>query len=246
MMELIETVSNPLRLNKTAGAFDDSIANLFAMAAWIRHRLLAPQNMILIIFCAHGSIRSMKCPNGLELRSYPLTRRQLIVSAVVTGGLAASINYAGASTDDGVSHTAESIHQEPVFKANRKRVYEALTDAGQFSKVVQLGAATRSSMSLGNKAIEINPGAGGAFTLFGGHIVGRQIELVPNQRIVQAWRVADWNPGVYSIAKFEFTEQGSGTKIVFDHAGFPAGKAEHLAAGWAMNYWEPLHKYLSA
>ena len=62
---------------------------------------------------------------------------------------------------------------------------------------------------------------GGTFTLFGGHIVGRHLELVPNERIVQAWRVVDWEPGWYSIARFELVEQGSGTKIVFDHLGFP-------------------------
>ncbi len=53
-----------------------------------------------------------------------------------------------------------------------------------------------------------------------------------------------WDPGVYSIAKFELKEQGSETRLVFGHAGFPDGKAEHLAAGWKTNYWEPLHKYL--
>jgi len=82
------------------------------------------------------------------------------------------------------------------------------------------------------------------FILFGGHIIGRQIELVPNERIVQAWRVVDWEPGVYSIAKFELREQGSGTKIVLDHMGFPKGLGEHLAAGWRSHYWEPLEKFL--
>ena len=86
---------------------------------------------------------------------------------------------------------------------------------------------------------------GGTFSLFGGHIIGRHIELVPNKRIVQAWRVVDWDPGLYSIAKFELAEQGPGTKIVFDHTGFPKGKAEHLAAGWKANYWEPLVKFLA-
>ena len=31
--------------------------------------------------------------------------------------------------------------------------------------------------------------------------------------------------------------------IVFDHIGFPNGKAEHLPEGWRLNYWEPLEKY---
>lgn len=101
-------------------------------------------------------------------------------------------------------------------------------------------------MALGKKPTEISRQAGGAFTLFGGHIVGRHVELVPYERIIQAWRVVDWNPGAYSILKFELTEQASGTKIIFDHAAFPTGKAQHLAEGWKANYWEPLGKYLSS
>ena len=77
-----------------------------------------------------------------------------------------------------------------------------------------------------DKPAEISREVGGAFTLFGGYITGRHIELVPNERIVQAWRAGGWDPGIYSIARFELVEQGSGTKIVFDHTGFPKGEAE--------------------
>jgi len=78
-----------------------------------------------------------------------------------------------------------------------------------------------------------------------GKLTGLQIELVPNERIVQVWRAGGWDPGEYSIAKFQLVEQGSGTKLAFDHTGFPKGAGEHLAAGWRMNYWEPLEKFLA-
>ena len=124
-------------------------------------------------------------------------------------------------------------------------MYKALTDAKQFDRVVQLGAATKSGMVSAAKPTEISPEVGGAFSLFGGLIVGRQVELVPDERIVQAWRAAgDWKPGIYSIARFELVEQGAETKIVFDHRGFPDGDWEHLASGWKVNYWQPLAKYL--
>ena len=149
-----------------------------------------------------------------------------------------------AATDE-ISHSAESIHQEVVFKAPRKRVYDALTETKQFDKVVQLSAAMQSGMIKAATPTEISREAGGAFTIFGGHIVGRQVELVPSERIVQAWRVVDWKPGVYSIVKFELTEADAGTKLVLDHAGFPPGGAEHYAEGWKVNYWEPLAKSLA-
>ena len=67
--------------------------------------------------------------------------------------------------------------------------------------------------------------------------------LVPNERIVQAWRVVTWPEGAYSIVKFELKPQGSGTHVVFDHIGFPEGLHDHLAAGWEENYWSLLKKY---
>ena len=182
--------------------------------------------------------------NRISLANQP-TRRQLIAGVTVAfGGLALRSSEAWAETVEKISRTGESIHQECVFKASRKRVYEALTDTKQFSKVTELSGAMQSGMPLGTAPTEISREVGGAFSLFGGHISGRHIELVPNQRIVQAWRTADWGAGVYSIAKFELVEQGTGTKIVFDHTGFPAGQGEHLAAGWKANYWEPLEKFL--
>jgi uncharacterized protein YndB with AHSA1/START domain len=173
------------------------------------------------------------------------TRRQAIAGAVLTfGGLALGSAKSWAAAENDISHTEESIHQEPEFKASPKRIYEVLTDAKQFDKMIELSGVMQ-SMHLGDKPTEISREAGGAIVLFGGYITGRQIELVPNERIVQSWRAASWDPGVYSIARFELIEQKTGTKIVFDHTGFPKGNGEHLASGWKAHYWEPLQKFLA-
>jgi activator of HSP90 ATPase len=175
-----------------------------------------------------------------------LSRREwLRQSSIVAGSLARVSSTVLAASDDGISHTAESIHQEVLFKAAPDRVYAALTDASQFQKVQSFSAAMK-SVDLSSHPAVINREAGGAFSLFGDYIIGRQIELVTDQRIVQAWRVASWSAGIYSVARFELENQGSAaTKLVFDHIGFPAGTAEHLAAGWRGNYWEPLKRFLA-
>jgi uncharacterized protein YndB with AHSA1/START domain len=184
--------------------------------------------------------------NISDMRGIAPTRRQVIVGAAAAfGGLAVGSARAWAVAEDEISHSSEAIHQEVVFQASRKRVYEAFTDAKQFEKIMQLSAAMKSGMALGDKPTEISRQPGRAFTVYRGHIVGRQIELVPHERIVQAWRVVAWDPGVYSIARFELTEQGAGTKLIFDHKGFPDGQAQHLAEGWKANYWEPLAKFLA-
>lgn len=188
----------------------------------------------------------MMIESGTNLRAQtgPTRRQAMLGVAMALGGLTLGTREASAEAENGISHSAEAIHQEPVFKASRKRVYEALMDAKQFDKVIELSGVMQ-SMHLGNKPAQISREAGGEFALFGGYITGRNVELVPEQRIVQAWRAGSWPAGVYSIAKFEFAEQGSGTKILFDHTGFPQGDAEELAAGWKAHYWEPLDKLLT-
>jgi activator of HSP90 ATPase len=126
-----------------------------------------------------------------------------------------------------------AIHQEINFKVSPDCVYEALTNSAQFSKAT------------GGAPTEISSEAGGSFSCFGGMIVGRNIELVPYERIVQAWRAGNWDEGVYSIVKFEFKGQGEDTQLVFDHIGFPEGQEEHLGNGWYENYWKPLEKYFA-
>lgn len=177
----------------------------------------------------------------------PLPTRRDVIAGVSMGigSLALrSGNASGATAPKEISHSAESIHQEVILKAGPARVYEALTDAKKFQQVVLLSAAVKSGMVQMTTPGEISPEAGGAFTLFGGHISGRSIELVLDERIVQAWRAGDWAIGTYSIARFVLAKEGAGTRLVFDHTGFPAGQAEHLAAGWKGNYWEPLEKLL--
>ena len=127
---------------------------------------------------------------------------------------------------------SSSIHQGVVFPASFQRVYEALTDSKQFSNM------TSSPADIGREA-------GSSFSCFGGMITGRHVELLPNQRIVQAWRVGNWDAGVYSIVRFELKAQGTETLLIFEHTGFPVEHFEHLASGSQKMYWDNLQKYLA-
>ena len=124
-----------------------------------------------------------------------------------------------------------SLHQEVDFKASPHRIYDILLDSKQFS-------------AFSGEPAEISREVGGTFSMFGGKIVGRNIELLSDQRIVQAWRPASWNPGEYSIVKFELKAEGPQTRVVLDHTGFHEGDFGHLDSGWKMHYWERLAKYL--
>jgi activator of HSP90 ATPase len=126
-----------------------------------------------------------------------------------------------------------SLHQEIEFKTDPHAIYEALLDSKQFAAITGMTA-------------EIDRNAGGSFSTFNGMIVGRNVELIVDQRIVQAWRPTHWEPGIYSIVKFELKPRGGEATIDLDHTGFPEGDYDHLYAGWKLRYWDPLKKYLGS
>jgi len=169
------------------------------------------------------------------------TRRQMIAGvAAALGGLAAGRNVwarggqqqnAKEAPSASANQARTSLHQEIELKAAPQRIYEILLDSKQFAAFTGMPAT-------------IDPPAGGAFSMFGEMIVGRNVELIPGQRIVQAWRPTHWDPGVYSVVKFELKPQGSGTLLILDHTGFPEGEYDSLFKGWGSHYWDPLKKYL--
>jgi uncharacterized protein YndB with AHSA1/START domain len=175
------------------------------------------------------------------------TRRALLGAVPLAfAGLALRPRAARAQAPDEITRDGEAIHQERLFKASRRRVYQALTEASQFERITQLsGVMQNAALAKMQAATRISAEPGGAFTLFGGYIVGRQLELVPDERIVQAWRVLSWPAGVYSVARFALGGTGETTQLVFDHEAFPRGQAAHLAAGWQEHYWGPLAQLLA-
>jgi activator of HSP90 ATPase len=128
---------------------------------------------------------------------------------------------------------SEPIHQEITFSAPPSAVYDALMNAEKHAAFT------------GGPA-EIDAAPGGRFSCHGGAIVGRTVELEPRERIVWAWRVEQWDPGVYSIVKLELGAEGEGTRLVMDHSGVPAAAREHIDGGWHERYWKPLAAYLAA
>ena len=130
-----------------------------------------------------------------------------------------------------------SIHQDALIDATALDVYRYLTDGATFA------AAT-------GMAAHVEPTEGSAFSLFDGRIEGRQVELVPGRRVVQAWRFGAahpdvWAPGVYSIVRFTLTEERDQTRFVVDHDAVPAEWQEHLETGYPVFYAEPMGRYFA-
>lgn len=130
------------------------------------------------------------------------------------------------------NRTLTALHQEIDISVAPAKLMNAILDEKQFAAASGFGAT-------------IEPTEGGAFSLFDGLVKGRNIEIVPETRLVQAWRPANWLDGIYSLARFELNATPSGSTVVLDQTGFPEGSYDQLALGWYLHYWEPLKKYFS-
>jgi activator of HSP90 ATPase len=123
------------------------------------------------------------------------------------------------------------IHQEVTFDAPPARIYQAFMDSKEHSAFTGAPA-------------QIEGKEGGTFSVYGGHVIGRNLELVPDRRIVQAWRSTDWPEGWYSMLRVELSASGGKTRLVLDHDAVPEEQHERVNGGWKMMYFDPLKKYL--
>ena len=123
--------------------------------------------------------------------------------------------------------TTRDIHHAVRIKAKPGAVYEALMDSRKHAAFT--GAPARISRAVG-----------GRFRAHGPHLMGINVELTANKRIVQAWRAADWPKGHFSIVTFDLKPTGAGTSLAFTQVGVPTQRVRSIDSGWKNYYWKPL------
>ena len=101
---------------------------------------------------------------------------------------------------------SKTIRQTATFKASPHAVYELLMDSKKHA-------------SFTGGAASISRKVGGKFSVSDGEIQGENLELVPDQKIVQTWRYSDWEVGVYSRATFALEQVGGKTRLTFTQSG---------------------------
>jgi uncharacterized protein YndB with AHSA1/START domain len=125
------------------------------------------------------------------------------------------------------------IEQVEHFSASPEVVYRALTDAKTHS------AFTGAAAKIGAKV-------GGAFSAWNGYIKGRIVELVPGEKIVQAWRTKDF-PREYPDSNLEIrlTPESGGTRLRLLQTNVPEMSVENYHSGWQSRYWQRLRAWLA-
>jgi len=128
-----------------------------------------------------------------------------------------------------------SIHQIIQFNTTAERVYEMVMDERIHSKFTE---------SLVTMSREIK----GEFLVFDGYCTGYNRELIPGEKIVQAWHFEEdgWPQGHFSECTFIFKNTGQNCQLDFKQTGIPEHKVEALTEGWKSYYWEPMKSYLDS
>jgi activator of HSP90 ATPase len=126
----------------------------------------------------------------------------------------------------------KTIKQKVKFKATPQVIYSLLTDSKKYTAVT------------GKKA-KIGKTAGASFSVYGGQATGIIVELVPNQRIVQAWRGHSFPKGIFSMATFNLKSTADkGTEVILIHRGVPKNMIPFIERSWRKYNWDPIKKYL--
>jgi hypothetical protein len=100
-------------------------------------------------------------------------------------------------------------------------------------------------MTGGAAVMSNQPGA--KISAWDGYISGTNIELVPDERIVQTWRTtkfAETDPD--STITVQLLSTAEGTRLTLTHSNVPDDHTGYEQGGWQQFYFEPMRRYFSA
>lgn len=125
------------------------------------------------------------------------------------------------------------IEQEILINTTPHEIYEAFMDSKIHSKFTESKA-------------KISREIGGKVSAFEGGLSGKNVELIPDKKIVQTWRSEgeNWPKGYYSTITLILEPVDKGTMIKFTHVDVPEGAYESVKEGWDTYYWESLKELL--
>jgi uncharacterized protein YndB with AHSA1/START domain len=117
--------------------------------------------------------------------------------------------------------------------ASAQEIYEAWLDSLAHSEMT------------GSEAV-MSDAVGAEVAAWDGYISGRNLELVPGERIVQSWRTTAFDEEHEdSIVTLTLEEVDDGTLLTLVHSQVPDGQTSYQEGGWEKHYFEPMIAYFA-
>jgi uncharacterized protein YndB with AHSA1/START domain len=110
-----------------------------------------------------------------------------------------------------------TIKQTYEMNATPEKVFEALVDP----EIIQIWSGDEAKMG---------PEVGDNFTLWGGQMFGKNLEVVKNKKLVQEWSYDQWE----APSKVTFTLKPKGKKTIVEllHEDVPEKSLKSIDEGW--------------
>ncbi len=87
---------------------------------------------------------------------------------------------------------------------------------------------------------------GAEVSAWDGYITGRNLELVPGERIVQSWRTTEFDDDDEdSIITITLEEADDGTVLTLEHSNVPDAQRSYEEGGWQSSYFDPMVAYFA-
>lgn len=109
------------------------------------------------------------------------------------------------------------------IKAEPQDVFTALTNP--FS--IELWSGAQAIMS---------PEVGFEFSLWDGDIIGKNLEVIPNEKLVQEWYFGEEVDENRSIVTLKLWEKKSNTSVELNHTNIPSEAYDNIVEGWNEAY----------
>jgi len=120
-----------------------------------------------------------------------------------------------------------------IIPASPQEIYDAWLDSLAHSEMT------------GSEAV-LSDEIGAEVSAWDGYITGRNIELVPGERIVQSWRTTEFaDEHGDSIVTLTLEDVEGGTLVILQHSNVPEEQTRYEQGGWQQYYFEPMKKYFA-
>lgn len=126
---------------------------------------------------------------------------------------------------------ALSFTVSDIIPASKETIYNAWLDGKQHAAMTHTGLA------------ESGAKVGDNFSAHDGYITGKNVELIPNSKIVQSWRTTEFSDEeADSLIEVTFEDAAGGTLVTLTHSNLPPHGAQY-ESGWKAYYFEPMKGY---
>ena len=88
----------------------------------------------------------------------------------------------------------------------------------------------------GNQAV-MSAEVGFEFSLWDGDIIGKNIEVLTNKKLVQEWYFGEEEEELKSIVTIKLWEKNSNTSVELNHSNIPDEAYENIVEGWNEAYF---------